>query len=72
MDALLGMGFSFIEVGSVTPEPQEGNERPRVFRLPEDEAIINRYGFNSHGLARVIPRLNAFRDKNQKVREGSG
>lgn len=39
---LLAMGFSFVEIGSVTPEPQEGNPRPRVFRLPEDYAIINR------------------------------
>lgn len=42
VDGLYKMGFGFVEVGSVTPEPQEGNPRPRVFRLPEDRAIINR------------------------------
>ncbi|XP_041454393.1 dihydroorotate dehydrogenase (quinone), mitochondrial-like [Lytechinus variegatus] len=49
MNGLLKMGFGFVEVGSVTPEPQEGNPKPRVFRLTEDKAIINRYGFNSVG-----------------------
>lgn len=49
IDGLLGFGFGFIEVGGVTPEPQPGNEKPRVFRLQEDLAIINRYGFNSNG-----------------------
>lgn len=44
VDGLYKMGFGFVEVGSVTPEPQEGNPRPRVFRLPEDQAIINRFG----------------------------
>ena len=42
IDAMEAMGFGFVEIGSVTPEPQEGNPRPRVFRLPEDQAIINR------------------------------
>ena len=42
MDGMLKMGFGFVEVGSVTPEPQEGNPKPRVFRLLEDKAIINR------------------------------
>lgn len=51
------VGFGFIEVGSVTPEAQPGNEKPRVFRLVEDRAVINRYGFNSHGLATVSQRL---------------
>ncbi len=46
-NALSKLGFSFIEVGSVTPNPQPGNPRPRLFRLKEEEAIINRYGFNS-------------------------
>lgn len=43
MDGLFKMGFGFVEVGSVTPEPQEGNAKPRVFRLPEDQAVINRW-----------------------------
>ncbi|NXJ63580.1 PYRD dehydrogenase, partial [Rostratula benghalensis] len=57
VDGLYKMGFGFVEVGTVTPEPQEGNPRPRVFRLVEDEAVINRYGFNSHGHAAVQRRL---------------
>ena len=58
-DAMLALGFGFVEVGSVTPRPQPGNARPRVFRLEEDRAIINRYGFNSEGLAAVAGRLRA-------------
>lgn len=42
VDGLYKLGFGFVEVGSVTPQPQEGNPRPRVFRLPEDQAVINR------------------------------
>jgi len=49
MDGMLGMGFGFVEVGSVTPLPQAGNPKPRMFRLLEDRAVINRYGFNSEG-----------------------
>ena len=56
-DALLGLGFGFVEVGSVTPRPQPGNPRPRIFRLEEDRAVINRYGFNSQGLAAAAGRL---------------
>ncbi|KAM6063553.1 dihydroorotate dehydrogenase (quinone), mitochondrial isoform 3-T3 [Theristicus caerulescens] len=59
VDGLYKMGFGFVEVGTVTPKPQEGNPRPRVFRLAEDEAVINRYGFNSHGHAAVERRLRA-------------
>lgn len=51
------IGFGFVEVGSVTPVPQPGNPKPRVFRLPEDSAIINRYGFNSDGHDTVHKRL---------------
>ncbi|NXU57134.1 PYRD dehydrogenase, partial [Turnix velox] len=57
VDGLFKMGFGFVEVGTVTPKPQEGNPRPRVFRLVEDEAVINRYGFNSHGHTAVEQRL---------------
>ena len=56
-DALLGLGFGSVEIGSVTPRPQPGNPRPRVFRLPEDGAVINRYGFNSEGIDAVAARL---------------
>ncbi|XP_077687470.1 dihydroorotate dehydrogenase (quinone), mitochondrial isoform X2 [Eretmochelys imbricata] len=59
VDGLSKLGFGFVEVGSVTPQPQEGNPKPRVFRLPEDQAVINRYGFNSHGHAAVECRLRA-------------
>lgn len=54
---LTKIGFGFIEIGSVTPEPQPGNPKPRVFRLKEDKAIINRYGFNSEGHDAVYNRL---------------
>jgi dihydroorotate dehydrogenase len=56
-DAMLGLGFGFVEVGGVTPLPQAGNARPRVFRLPEDGAVINRYGLNSEGLEAMYARL---------------
>jgi dihydroorotate dehydrogenase len=58
-DALLALGFGSVEIGSVTPLPQPGNPRPRVFRLVEDEAVINRYGFNSDGIEAVAARLAA-------------
>lgn len=56
-DAVLDLGFGFVEIGGVTPLPQPGNPRPRLFRLTEDEAIINRMGFNSEGLEVVRARL---------------
>lgn len=58
-DALLGLGFGFVEVGTVTPLPQAGNPRPRVFRLEADQAVINRMGFNSAGADAVLKRLAA-------------
>ena len=58
-DALFGLGFGFVEVGTVTPLPQAGNPRPRVFRLDADGGIINRLGFNSEGEAAVLARLAA-------------
>lgn len=56
-DAMLSMGFGFVEAGTVTPEPQDGNPRPRIFRLKEDRAIINRLGFNNQGMEAVRDRL---------------
>lgn len=50
LDALLGLGFGFVEAGSITPKPQAGNPKPRIFRLTEDQAVINRLGFNNKGL----------------------
>jgi len=57
LDALAALGFGFIEIGTVTPKPQAGNELPRLFRLPQYEAIINRMGFNNKGLDYVAARL---------------
>jgi dihydroorotate dehydrogenase len=54
---MLGMGFGFAEVGTLTPRPQAGNPRPRIFRLPDDQAVINRLGFNNGGLEAALPRL---------------
>jgi len=56
-DALLGAGFGFAEVGSITPLPQAGNPRPRLFRLAEDRAVINRMGFNNGGAEQAVKRL---------------
>jgi dihydroorotate dehydrogenase len=56
-DALLRLGFGFVEVGSITPLAQSGNPRPRLFRLAEDRAVINRMGFNNHGAQSAIERL---------------
>lgn len=60
-DALLAQGFGHVEVGSITPFPQEGNPRPRLFRLAEDRAVINRMGFNNHGAEEAHARLRARR-----------
>ncbi|MCP8720230.1 MAG: quinone-dependent dihydroorotate dehydrogenase [Asgard group archaeon] len=57
VEALFNSGFSYVEIGSVTPEPQPGNPQPRFFRLPKDEAVINRYGFNSSGHFNVLATL---------------
>lgn len=60
-DALLRLGFGFVEVGTVTPGPQSGNPRPRLFRLESDQAVINRLGFNNAGLEPFAGRLSARR-----------
>ncbi len=57
-DAMLGLGFGFVEIGSVTPRPQDGNPRPRLFRLPEDGGVINRMGFPGQGLEAARSRLS--------------
>ncbi len=51
------LGFGFVEIGTVTPLPQAGNDKPRLFRLPEDEAVINRMGFNNDGMGVIVERL---------------
>jgi dihydroorotate dehydrogenase len=58
-DAILGLGFGFAEVGSITPRPQGGNPRPRLFRLEQDRAVINRMGFNNEGAEAAQARLKA-------------
>ncbi|WP_298470837.1 quinone-dependent dihydroorotate dehydrogenase [uncultured Erythrobacter sp.] len=58
-DALLGLGFGFTEVGSITPRPQAGNPKPRLFRLVEDNAVINRMGFNNAGGEAALARIKA-------------
>jgi dihydroorotate dehydrogenase len=58
---MLALGFGLVEAGTVTPRPQPGNPRPRLFRLDEDEAVINRFGFNSRGLDPFAARLKAWR-----------
>lgn len=62
-DAMLGLGFGFVEVGSITPRPQAGNPRPRLFRLTEDRAVINRMGFNNGGAAAAVARLETRRGR---------
>jgi dihydroorotate dehydrogenase len=57
---LMDMGFGFVEIGSVTPQPQPGNPIPRLWRLPNDLAILNRYGFNSSGIATVQQNIGAY------------
>ena len=64
------LGFGFVEIGTVTPLPQEGNPKPRLFRLPKDKAIINRMGFNNEGTKAVVERLKKF-SANRKVYSSS-
>ncbi|WP_097461864.1 quinone-dependent dihydroorotate dehydrogenase [Mangrovitalea sediminis] len=61
IDALGALGFGFIEVGTVTPRAQQGNPKPRLFRLPEYEAIINRMGFNNEGLSHLLEKVRSRR-----------
>ncbi len=65
-DAMLGLGFGFVEVGTLTPQPQVGNPQPRLFRLAEDKAVINRMGFNNRGLEDALARLER-RDRSRGV-----
>ena len=58
---LTALGFGFVEIGTITPKPQAGNELPRLFRLPQDEALINRMGFNNDGAEVIAGRLRAWR-----------
>jgi len=62
LSELQALGFGFVEIGTVTPLPQPGNEKPRLFRLPKDKALINRMGFNNDGVKIVSERLRSFRN----------
>jgi dihydroorotate dehydrogenase len=64
------LGFGFVEIGTVTPLPQEGNEKPRLFRLPADKALINRMGFNNDGVAAIKERLTTWKVKNEGTPSG--
>jgi dihydroorotate dehydrogenase len=59
VDALAALGFGFIEIGTVTPRPQPGNPKPRMFRIPEKQAIINRMGFNNDGVDQLLANVDA-------------
>ena len=59
IDGFAQLGFGFVEIGTVTPRPQPGNPKPRLFRLPEAEAVINRMGFNNHGVDHLLERVKA-------------
>src|SRR5688500_15271756 len=72
---LEALGFGFVEIGTVTPKPQAGNDKPRLFRLPKDKALINRMGFNNDGVNVVAQRLKEWRLKqaaSYKLQAASG
>lgn len=70
-DELSNFGFGFIEVGTVTPKPQAGNDKPRLFRLPKDKAIINRMGFNNEGVDKLVGRLKKRKGNTQLIIGGN-
>ncbi|HJU46420.1 MAG TPA: quinone-dependent dihydroorotate dehydrogenase [Chitinophagaceae bacterium] len=63
LNELEALGFGFVEIGTVTPKPQDGNDKPRLFRLPKDKALINRMGFNNDGVKVIVERLKKWRVK---------
>lgn len=65
------LGFGHVEIGTVTPQPQRGNERPRLFRLPQDQALINRMGFNNDGVVTIARRLKQWREEIQPRVDGT-
>ena len=76
IDALGAMGFGSIEIGTVTPRPQPGNDKPRIFRLVDAEGLINRMGFNNHGVDNLVENVNTVlgmdasdRDRNAKINQ---
>ncbi|MFM6924349.1 MAG: dihydroorotate dehydrogenase (quinone), partial [Ferruginibacter sp.] len=66
LNELEALGFGFVEIGTVTPLPQAGNDKPRLFRLPKDKALINRMGFNNDGVEVIVKRLQAWNLKNEQ------
>ena len=68
LNELEALGFGFVEIGTVTPLPQDGNEKPRLFRLPKDKALINRMGFNNEGVEVVAQRLKEWKKKVEGLR----
>ena len=58
--SMLSYGFGFVEVGTITPKPQKGNQKPRIFRLKEDDAVINHLGFNNYGSEKILKNLESF------------
>lgn len=67
LNELEALGFGFVEIGTVTPKPQSGNEQPRLFRLPQDKALINRMGFNNDGVQVVKKRLELWNNKQSEI-----
>jgi dihydroorotate dehydrogenase len=67
LNELEALGFGFVEIGTVTPKPQAGNDKPRLFRLPKDKALINRMGFNNDGVQIVAQRLKEWREKQRAI-----
>ncbi len=72
LNELEALGFGFVEIGTVTPLAQPGNDKPRLFRLPKDKALINRMGFNNEGVEAVVKRLKSWKEKSQVGTAGSG
>ena len=67
LQELDALGFGFVEIGTVTPLPQDGNDKPRLFRLPQDQALINRMGFNNEGVQAIAQRLKQWREKTAPI-----
>ena len=68
LNELEALGFGFVEIGTVTPLPQAGNNKPRLFRLPKDKALINRMGFNNDGVEAVAERLKKIKSQKSKIK----
>ena len=71
LNELEALGFGFVEIGTVTPKPQNGNEKPRLFRLPKDQALINRMGFNNDGVKIISGRLKEWNEKHKQKKAKS-